>query len=116
MMNEQLSIQAFLFDDEDTEDLMQQVTAFKEYERQRRAWEYAFQKWSDEQGQDGSNSQGCCGYGAMCDYCEDNTYGRPCVRALNAMLRASGKTIDYTKRDFKSIWYEGEMHGNETNG
>lgn len=30
---------------------------------------------------------GACGYGSMCDWCSDNSYGRPCVRALNEYLR-----------------------------
>ena len=65
--------------------------------KQKRKWENAFQKWSDNNGMsDGAESWGACGYGSMCDYCKDNSYGRPCVRALNAMLRETGKHIDYT--------------------
>lgn len=76
-------------------------------ERQKRNWENAFQKWSDENGvecDDNTTSYGCCGYGSMCDYCEDPSYGRPCVRSLNAMLRETGKRIDYSRRDFESVW------------
>lgn len=71
-----------------------------------RSWENAFQKWSDNQGinEDGTESYGVCGYGSMCDWCEDNSYGRPCVRALNAMCREKGLIIDYTNRDFEKIW------------
>lgn len=75
--------------------------------RTKRNWENAFQKWSDESSQDERNSCGCCGYGAMCDWCVDNAYGRPCVRALNAMLREKRQQIDYSKRDFESVWYGG---------
>lgn len=48
---------------------------------------------------------GCCGYGAMCDWCEDNSYGRPCVRALNAMCREKRIRIDYSDYDFRKVWW-----------
>ena len=73
--------------------------------KQKRRWEDAFQKWSDDNGMsDGTESYGCCGYGAMCDWCEDNSYGRPCVRALNKMCREKGLMINYSERDFETIW------------
>ena len=79
-----------------------------EQAKQKRKWENAFQKWSDSNGMsDGAESWGACGYGSMCDYCEDNSYGRPCVRALNAMLRETGKHIDYTDFDFVKVWEDG---------
>lgn len=89
---------------EDVEELAEQVKRSEEYAKQKRRWENAFQKWSNEHSQDGSNSYGCCGYGSMCDYCIDNSYGRPCVRALNAMLREQQTTIDYSKRNFEDVW------------
>lgn len=67
-------------------------------------WENGFQRWSDKQSADGDNSLGACGYGSMCDYCEDNSYGRPCVRALNTMLRETGKSIDYEHMSFEDVW------------
>lgn len=72
----------------------------------KRNWEYAFQKWSDDMfGGDGNiNGYGCCGYGAMCDWCDDNSYGRPCVRALNKMCREKRIKIDYSNRDFAKVW------------
>lgn len=70
----------------------------------KRKWENAFQKWSDEHGLDGYDSLGVCGYGEMCEWCEDNSYGRPCVRALNAMCREKKINIDYTDYDFEKIW------------
>lgn len=72
----------------------------------KRKWENAFQKWSDEHGLEPNNttSYGCCGYGDMCDWCKDNSYGRPCVRALNAMCREKHINIDYTDFDFTKIW------------
>ena len=77
---------------------------YAEWKKLKRRWENAFQKWSDEQSQDGYSPEGCCGYGSMCDYCGDNSYGRPCVRALNAMVRDKKIRIDYTDFDFKKIW------------
>lgn len=77
----------------------------KHNDRMKRNWENAFQRWSDQSAfGDGTTSDGVCGYGAMCDYCEDNSYGRPCVRALNEWCRAKRKTIDYTNRDFEKVW------------
>ena len=76
--------------------------------RKKRNWENAFQKWSDKESQDGYTSLGICGYGSMCDHCADTRKGRPCVRALNSLIREEGFKIDYSKRDvqyFSAIWY-----------
>lgn len=70
----------------------------------KRRWENGFQKWSNEQAQDGSTPLGKCGYSNICDYCTDNCYGRPCVRALNEMCRDRKITIDYTKKNYQEIW------------
>ena len=72
----------------------------------KRRWENAFQKWSDKHGMDLNNttSYGCCGYGSMCDWCDDNSYGRPCVRALNKMCREKNLMINYGNRDFTKVW------------
>lgn len=70
----------------------------------KRRWEDAFQKWSDKHGIDGYEDYGCCGHGVMCDWCEDNSYGRPCVRALNAMCREKGLLINYGSRNFEEVW------------
>ena len=70
----------------------------------KRRWENAFQKWSDSQWEDNYTSFGKCGCGSMCEWCEDNSYGRPCVRALNAMLRENGTSIDYDDYNFEKIW------------
>lgn len=83
---------------------MIQIPESENTDLQKRKWENAFQKWSNEQLQDGSTSYGCCGYGSMCDYCEDNSYGRPCVRALNAMCREKGIYLNYASRDFVKVW------------
>lgn len=73
--------------------------------KQKRKWENAFQMWSNEKFEDSSTPEGCCGTGYLCDYCEDNSYGRPCVRALNAQCREEKKKIDYTNYDFKEVWW-----------
>ena len=76
----------------------------KGHGNKKRRWENAFQRWSNKQLQDGHNSYGCCGYGSMCDFCVDNTYGRPCVRALNAMCRDKRLSINYDDIDFETVW------------
>lgn len=75
----------------------------------KRRWENGFQKWSDGQVNNDYSPLGKCGYGAICDYCEDNSYGRPCVRALNAMLRDTGGHIDYRNETYEEAW-EGQEH------
>lgn len=63
----------------------------------KRKWENAFQKWSNREAQNPTTSLGKCGCGLICDYCTDNDIGRPCVKALNSMLREKGGKIDYSK-------------------
>ena len=79
-------------------------TQRKVWERLKRKWENGFQRWSDRHSADGGSSFGCCGFGSMCDYCDDNTYGRPCVRALNAMIREKRLKIDYEKTSYVEAW------------
>ena len=76
----------------------------KKDNKEKKNWEDSFQRWSNKQFGEGATGYGACGYGSMCDYCEDNTYGRPCVRALNDMCRTERITIDYSKRNFEDIW------------
>ena len=73
-------------------------------DKEKRNWENGFQRCSNKQHLEGRNSYGACGYGVMCDYCEDMTYGRPCVRALNAMIRDTHIKIDYSKRNYEEVW------------
>ena len=74
-------------------------------EKKKRNWENGFQRLSNKQSsQSDGKSFGCCGWGSMCDYCEDNSYGRPCVRALNEMFREKGIAIDYDNRNYEDIW------------
>lgn len=86
--------------------LLEQANSLaKKKQKAKRKWENAFQKWSNREAWgDGTESYGACGYGSMCDWCKDNSYGRPCVRALNAMCREKHISIDYTDFDFTKIW------------
>ena len=103
---EQLSMLPLMQSDENEKETQEQIKRFEEYAKQKRNWENAFQKWSNEKAIDVNvtESYGCCGYGSMCDYCEDNSYGRPCVRALNKMCREKRLDIDYSNRSFEEIW------------
>lgn len=67
-------------------------------------WENRFQRWSNKQFREGMSGYGACGYGSMCDYCEDNSKGRPCVRTLNKMLRERRIVLDYEKATFEEVW------------
>ena len=106
MKYEQISMLPALAEGEDAEDIKRQVEVILEYGKKKRKWENAFQKWSNTCGSVpySTMSYGCCGYGSMCDWCKDNSYGRPCVRALNAMCREKNIKIDYTDYDFEKIW------------
>jgi hypothetical protein len=77
----------------------------KATDKAKRKWEDGFQKWSNEKSQDGTEPTGCCGWGWMCDNCADNSYGRPCVRALNKTCRNEGITIDYENTTYEDAWY-----------
>ena len=76
----------------------------KPTDKAKRNWENGFQKWSNEQALDGLYDYGACGYSSICEYCDNEIYGRPCVRALNAMCRDKRIAIDYTKRNYEEIW------------
>ncbi len=76
----------------------------KPRDKKRDAWNKRFQRWSNEQSQDGTTPLGSCGYGYICDWCEDNDKGNPCVRALNAMLRETHRCLDYETADFADVF------------
>ena len=77
------------------------VTSSKPVNKAKRNWENAFQRWSDDIGlNDETTPYGKCGYGSMCDYCGDNSYGRPCIRALNDMCREKNITISVLENIF----------------
>jgi hypothetical protein len=80
------------------------VVSTKPVNKAKRNWENAFQRWSNKMAQNETDPLGICGWGSMCDYCKDNTYGKPCVRALNDMCREKEITIDYSNRNFEDIW------------
>ena len=74
-------------------------------DKQKRNWENGFQRWSDKMAlNEPCEHYGKCGYGSMCDYCEDNGYGRPCIRALNEMCRERNIKIDYSKKNYADTW------------
>ena len=86
-------------------DVYREASELKKQKNIKRRWEDRFQKWSDKESEDGHNPEGCCGYGALCDWCEDNSFGRPCIRAFNAMCREKRISPDYTDYDFQKWWY-----------
>ena len=92
-----------------TDELRRRVQT--EEAKAKRAWERRFQKWSDKESQNGQTHYGCCGYGAICDYCTENYYGKPCVRALNEMLRTKHKSINYHTANFPNV-FDGETDDN----
>ena len=61
---------------------------------------------------DEKNHFGACGYGAICDYCKDNSFGRPCVRALNAMCREKFVAVNY--KDKSNEYFEKLFDGGKT--
>ena len=77
----------------------------KKTDNKRRRWENGFQRWSNTEARDEGDGLGICGFGSICDFCVDNTYGRPCVRALNAMCREKRIAIDYEKTSYKDAWF-----------
>ena len=77
----------------------------KKRDNVRRRWEDGFQRWCNREMLNESDGFGVCGFGAICDFCEDNTFGRPCVRALSSMCREKRISIDYEKTDYKDAWF-----------
>ena len=73
-------------------------------DKAKRNWQNRFQRWCNKMFESEGTSIGKCGNGEMCDYCADNSYGRPCVRALNLMLREEQLPIDYSNADFLQVW------------
>ena len=86
-------------------DVYAQAYKYSEDKKAKRRWEDHFQKWSDKQSEDGYQPYGNCGTGGLCDYCENNDYGRPCVRALNALCRERKIKLDYLDKKKKKIWF-----------
>ena len=53
-------------------------------DKAREKWNRGFQKWSDEKClTEDYTPYGKCGCGYICDYCSDNSKGRPCVKAVS---------------------------------
>lgn len=78
-------------------------------DKNKRAWEDGFQRWSNNSFFEGHSHYGGCGLGDICDYCTDNHYGRPCVRALNSMCREKHLFIDYNDKSVENFqkWFDG---------
>lgn len=68
--------------------------------RIKEKWQRAFQAYSDKMAQVSTTASGKCGYMNFCDYCEDNSYGRPCVRAFGEWACENNIEVDYTDFDF----------------
>ena len=86
-------------------DCKEPITTKKPPDKNKRNWENGFQRWSDKMAlNEPCEHYGKCGYGSMCDYCEDNGFGRPCIRALNEMCRDRNIKIDYSKKNYADIW------------
>ena len=95
-------------------DMFGEVVKYKpKIDKDKRNWENRFQNWSNKQFHNGRVEYGACGYGSMCDYCEDNSFGRPCIRALNNMLRERKIVLDYENITFEEVW-DGEFEQRES--
>lgn len=75
----------------------------------KRNWENRFQRWSNRVFNDGTTPLGKCGYGIICDWCEDSSRSYPCVHALNSMLKNTKGTIDYQKNCFEDVFTHGKQ-------
>ena len=70
----------------------------------KRRWERAFQSWSDDIAQNPVTPLGKCGYGEICDHCEDSSFKNPCVKALHNFQKATHYIVDYENKDYESVW------------
>ena len=76
-------------------------------DKQRTNFNIKFQEWSNKQFFDDGSPLGKCGYGYICDYCEDNTWGNPCARALAKCAKDEGVDFDYSREDYETIFCYG---------
>ena len=83
----------------------------KKRDKKRTAWNRRFQAWSDRMTQEEGTPYGKCAHGAICDFCADNSYGSPCVRALNEWMKETGRKVDYDKEDFEAVFMGEEQDG-----
>ena len=73
------------------------LPAFRlEQGKRRRNFNDRFQRWC--------NSNGKCGKGSVCTYCDDKTKCQPCVSALNRLCKENHISLDYSRRDFAEVW------------
>ena len=76
----------------------------KQINKAKRNFENRFQRWSDKQAQDETTSNGKCGYGFICDYCDGKHNGRECIRALNSALKDKKLIINYENVNCEDVW------------
>lgn len=76
-------------------------------DKDKRNQENRFQTWSNNQQSVSATHYGKCGYGSLCDYCDLGT-SKPCIRALNNMLRERKIVLDYENITFEEVW-DGEF-------
>ena len=87
----------------------------KVLDKERVNFNIKFQEWSNKQFYDEGTPLGKCGYGHICDYCEDNSYGNPCSRALAKCAKDQGVDFDYTREDYETIFCYGAIQDEEGN-
>lgn len=80
-------------------------------DKAREKWNRGFQKWSDKMVQIEAIPDGKCGCGYICDYCDDNSKGRPCVRAVNNMLIAQQRHLNYESLSYEEVFFNGGKKG-----
>ena len=86
----------------------------KVLDKERVNFNIKFQNWSNKHFFENEGSPlGKCGCGFICDYCEDNSYGNPCARALAKCAKDQGVDFDYTREDYETIFYCGAIPDEE---
>jgi hypothetical protein len=87
------------------EDVQKEIeNNIKAEKKSKRNFEQRFQAWCDKMLQLSSVPEGKCGWGMVCDWCEGADLGRPCIKALNNMLKEKLLQIDYEKATPREVW------------
>lgn len=81
-----------------------EIPPTKKKDNLRRKWENGFQRWSNKEQENEASNNGKCGYGSFCEFCENVSWGRPCVRALNKMCRHQRLIINYAETSYENAW------------
>ena len=85
------------------------MTEQQTYERKKRNWERAFQRWSDKSSDIGGTGYGKCGCGAICEYCTKDSQEDPCIKAFREMCKTEGLVPDYETLRNEDAW-EGQFN------